>query len=307
MVDVYLWMYHEDLWSEFYRLLYPIKDKIVLHLGMCKDNASQDIHRHIIKKFPYYNITIHPNAGGDILPFITDFARNPHKQNLFIKLHAKKSKLLNRIEWRNILLHSLIGQRGQSFDSNVKYLEDYPDIGLITTKGLLFQNQETSNTSKINEILQYYGISRDSIKKKKFAAGTMFIARSCIYNKFLNLNSLDYLTKKLSFETGYVTDHNEGKYCHSLERIFGYFCEFDKHNTSSCVYATMRIINTQVPMKYLHLSITYSGLVFLEENLLIHGRLLDKTKNTFTIEWHHLSSPYIRTYIESSRNVYIGQ
>jgi hypothetical protein len=307
MVDVYLWMYHEDLWLEFYRLLYPIKDKIILHLGTCEDNTSQDTIRHITKKFPYCNITRHRNAGGDILPFITDFTRNQHKQNLFIKLHTKKSKLQNKVEWRYILLHSLIGKHGQNFYLNIKYLQEHPEIGLITNWGLLFQNKEYSNTDKINEILQYYDINRDSIKNKKFAAGTMFIGRSSIYDKFLNSSSLDYLTPKLLEETGHVTDHREGKYCHSLERMFGYFCELDKYKIASCVYPTIRIINTKIPLKRLHLSITYSGLVFLEENLLIHGKLLDKTKNTFTIEWHHLSSPYTRTYNELYRNVYIGQ
>ena len=307
MVDVYLWMYHEDLWLEFYRLLYPIKDKIILHLATCEDNVSLDIIKNITNKFPHCNITRHRNAGGDILPFITDFTNNPNKQNLFIKLHTKKSKLKNKIEWRNILLHSLIGKHGQSFYSNVKYLHEYSDIGLITNWGLLFQNEERSNTDKINEILQYYDIPRDSIKKKKFAAGTMFIGRSSIYSKFLNSSSLDYLTPKLLEETGHVTDSREGKYCHSLERIFGYLCEFDNYKTASCIYPTIRIINTKTPIRRLHLSITYSGFVFLEENLLIHGKLLDKSKNTFTIEWHHLPSSYIRTYTKLDRNLYIGQ
>jgi len=307
MVDVYLWLYHIDLWPEFYDLLSPIKNRIVLHLGLCEETSlASNIETDVKNNFPSFQINYHKNVGGDILPFLSDFANNMNKQSFFIKIHSKKSKLMSKIEWRHVLLHSLLGNGGKNFDYNYTYMTKYNKIGLISHANLLLNNKEFLNFSKINEILQYYEWPKPPINKRKFAAGTMFMARSDLYHKFINTQSLSYLKPRLETEKGYVIDYKEGKYCHSIERIFGYISQYNGYKIASTKYPNIRIINTKSTTKKLHLSMAYDNFVFLEEDLSVHGRLLQRDANSFTIEWHHLSESTIRNYKKLNNRSYIG-
>lgn len=306
MVDIYLWLYHTDLWPEFCNVLNPIKDHIFLHLELCEENHNSHIADSATDSFPNLEISYHPNAGGDILPFLSDFVSNKHKNDLFIKLHSKKSTLLNTIQWRDILLHSLIGNNGQHFFNNCSYMRKFRYAGLMSNYGLMFSNQENTNTNKINELLNYFNIDKNLLKQKKFIAGTMFLGNTSIYNKFFNEYSINHITTLLRSEVGQVTDIINGKYCHSLERIFGYICEYEKHSIVSCKYHTIKIINNKAPSKKFHLSVTYNNFVFTEESIAVHGTMLHKTDDTFTIEWRHLKNPVIKKYIKINNNTFIG-
>jgi lipopolysaccharide biosynthesis protein len=306
MVDVYLWLYHTDLWDEFYSLLSPVKKDIVLHLGLCHDTKTKELISLAEQGFPHLQITHHPNAGADILPFINDFTNNSFKQDIFVKLHSKKSRLMNKIEWREVLLHSLIGNNGTNFYTNRHRLQTNKNIGLISHKHFLFGNQERLNSYKIDEILEYYQIPKPDIKNRKFAAGTMFMGKSGLYSNILNKDSISYLSPLLKQETGYVTDLKEGKYSHSLERIFGYICGHYNYKTDNAKYQTIRILNAKSPTNKLHLSITHTGHVFLEENLTANGKLLHQSNDSFTITWNHLINPTTRTYVKITDNTYVG-
>ena len=306
MVDVYLWLYHIDLWDEFYSLLSPIKEDIVLHLGLCHDTETKEVINLAEQEFPHLKISHHPNAGADILSFINDFTNNSSKQEIFLKIHSKKSMLMNKIEWRKILLHSLIGNNGNSFYTNINRLQKHEKIGLISHRGLLFKNQEGPNASKIDEILQYYQIPKENITNRVFAAGTMFMGKSSLYNNFLNKDSISYLDPLLRQEVGYVRDNKGATYSHSLERIFGYICEHYNLRTDYARYQTIRVINTKSPTNKLHLSITHSGYVFLEEDIQVNGRLLHRNENTFTIAWQHLIKSHTRKYVKIAENTYVG-
>ena len=213
---------------------------------------------------------------------------------------------MNKIDWRRVLLHSLIGDNGNSFYTNISNLQKHKHIGLISHRGLLFKNQEGPNSGKIAEILQYYQIPKESIVNKIFAAGTMFIGNSGLYSNILNKDSISYLSTLLKQETGYVTDLKEGKYSHSLERIFGYICGHYNYKTDHAKYQTIRILNAKSPTNKLHLSITHTGHVFLEENLTANGKLLHQSNDSFTIVWNHLAKPYSRKYTKIADNTYVG-
>jgi hypothetical protein len=306
MVDVYLWLYHTDLWDEFYKLLFPIKKDIVLHLGLCHDTLNKEVVSLAERGFPNLQISEHPNAGADILPFIKDFSNNSCKQNIFVKLHSKKSRLVNKIHWRKVLLHSLIGDGGNNFLTNINHFQTNKKIGLISHKHLLFSNQEGLNSDKIDEILQYYKMPKPHITNRIFPAGTMFMGNSNLYTNVLNNDSITYLSSLLNQETGYVTDIKEAKYSHSLERIFGYICDHYGYVIDHTRHQTIRVLNVKSPTKKLHLSITHTGYTFLEENLTVSGRLLHKSDDSFTIIWHHLANPHTRKYIKVTDNTYVG-
>jgi hypothetical protein len=135
----------------------------------------------------------------------------------------------------------------------------------------------------------------------------MFMSKSSLYSNYLNKDSISYLDPLLRKETGYVTDTKGATYSHSLERIFGYICEHHNLRTDYAKYQTIRIINTKSPTNKLHLSITHSGYVFLEEDIKVNGRLLHRDEDTFTIVWRHLTKYHTRKYIKIANNMYIGE
>jgi hypothetical protein len=134
----------------------------------------------------------------------------------------------------------------------------------------------------------------------------MFMGKSSLYNNFLNKGSISYLDPLLRQEVGYVRDNKGATYSHSLERIFGYICEHYGLLTDYAKYQTIRVINTKSPTNKLHLSITNSGYVFLEEDIQVRGRLLHRDEGTFTIVWNHLTKPHTRKYVKIANNTYIG-
>lgn len=307
MVDVYLWLYHIDLFDEFIEILSPIKNDIILRLALCTDNDNTFIASKAASIFPNIYITYHPNAGGDILPFLTDFVENKHKQPLFIKLHSKKSHLLHTIQWRSILLNSLIGSNGGSFHLNLQQLCHNHNIGFLTHKFFIFRKQEHTNTKHINTLLSYFNISRNNLTHRYFPAGTMFWGRSNAYSNFLNDRFLDTFHPLLQQEVGKISDIHHGTYCHAIERIFGYLPESINYRASPTHNHLLRIINYQAPRHKLHLAIAYNNYVYIDENIIVNGELLHRTGSTFNIKWNHFDSNNIRHYTRLCNNTYIGQ
>ena len=202
------------------------------------------------------------------------------------------------------MLHSLIGTSDIFYSNHSSMLNH--DHGIVCDKNLTLRKQENTNSFKILELLNYYGIPSKQIVKKQFAAGSMFFGNSGLFEKFFNKDSLKFLTSKLSTEVGYITDINSGKYAHSLERIFGYISEYENKTIGNTIYPTKRIINHKSPTHKLHLVQTHTSFCYIQENITVKGRLLHQEPDSFTIEWHHTDKPTIRKYVKIDNNTYIG-
>ena len=89
-VAVLLWLYHTDLWNEFFSKLYPIRDHIHLYLGLEESGFKSNNIASLAKdSLSDLSISFYPNCGGDILPFIRQISNLPKSHEVFIKLHSK--------------------------------------------------------------------------------------------------------------------------------------------------------------------------------------------------------------------------
>lgn len=292
-VAVCLQLYHTDLWPEFEKLLSPLANNIKLYLALCQDNNFT----YDLSSFDHH-ISYHPNYGADVAPFLHQL--NLVKEDLFIKVHSKKSKFgkNNQVNWRSILLNDFFASK-EIFVSNLEHMLSNKNCGMICNQSFLSGRDIADNTSKINDICNLLNIDYHNLMKPKFAAGTMFLSRTDIFkNKLLkHINVLDGLLKN---EKGKVNQISGGTYSHSMERIFGYIISEQGLDFCHPDLKKIKIFNSTAPNKeYFNLITVYDGGCYLVENPNVFGYLKKNTKDIIEINWQHtknkdLNQPYKR-------------
>jgi lipopolysaccharide biosynthesis protein len=301
-IAVLLWLFHTDLWDEFYSKLYPLNEYIHLYLGIdpTRPNAAS-IANQANEKFSNINIKYYPNAGGDILPFlnqISDLSNDKH--DIFLKLHSKKSKLFNYMNWRVVLLESLIGSQ-KKFLKNIQQF-DQNETGCVCNKSLLLNNQEHTNTEHIQKLCNILDIDYHNCQNKSFAAGSMFFGKISLFQKYFNPHTLLELSHLLQNEVGHVIDNTEGRYCHALERIFGYLVLANNLKFKFCIEEKIKILNKLAPNKKLHIIKLYNEYCYAEEDPHVYGRILKDVGDHMIIEWHHINPNPIAKYKKINKN-----
>lgn len=286
----------------------PELDKLIHRLDLDVDlsiGEHNKSNKDLVKFTEKYqhrivNLTFHKNYGVDIAPFINQICRtNSEKYPLFIKLHSKESKwgAQFHVDWGTVLIDSYIGDK-YNYTKNLQLLRR-KHIGMISHNFLTLNDRESNNTNKIKYLCERLGLDYDKIEKSSFAAGSMFMSKTNIFQKYLKSNKkiLDIL---LSNETEKVDDSRSknGTYCHSLERIFGYIIK----NENLCIHPhiskTIPIFNSEY--KKLHLITTYNNDCYLREDLNIYGKLLSQNNDKLKIQWLHLQDSPIVEYIKTS-------
>lgn len=308
-IPVLLWLYHLDLWPEFFALLLPLKNFIDLRIGLCADNDNSEIERCIKANFCDYQITYHPNAGVDVLPFLQQLDNlDIDKHPFFLKIHSKRSLFIGKFNWRIMLLHSLLGN-SRIFLDNVKLLERYNHIGMITNKHFILSKQEHNNSLIIANILEdILDLSYDDLSNGIFPGGNMFFGQTDIFKKYFSTNIITKLAKHLVQETGHVTDIKHGTYCHSLERIFGYIIGHENKKIVGGVIPTIKVLNHQAldSNHRLHIILMYDNLsCCLLEDMHVCGKVLLNNSESMKIQWYHLAKPVIKTYKYINSNTII--
>lgn len=302
-IAVLLWLFHTELWNEFHTLLYPLRDNIHLYLGLEKRNNidAQKIITEAKQNFPYLSINYYSNAGGDILPFLNQMSKLSNNQHdIFLKLHSKKSQLFNYMNWRVVLLESLIGSK-KKFLKNIQQF-DNNDTGCICNKSLLLNNQEHTNTSQIQELCDILKINYNSCNGKSFAAGSMFFGQVPLFQKYFNTNTLSTLSLLLQNETGHVTDAKEGRYCHALERLFGYLVSANNLRFRFCIEEKIKILNPLATNKKIHIIKLYNGYCYAEEDPHVYGQILKDIEDSMIIEWYHIKPNCVAKYKKINNN-----
>jgi hypothetical protein len=208
-----------------------------------------------------------------------------------------------------MLLHSLLGN-GRIFLENVKLLEKYAHIGMITNKHFILKKQEYNNSLIIENILEdVLGLSYDELSHGVFPGGNMFFGRTDIFKKYFSTNVIATLVKHLLSETGHVTDIKHGTYCHSLERIFGYIIGHENKQIVGGVMPTIKVLNHQAidSNHRLHIILMYDNVsCCLLEDMHVCGKVLLHNPETIRIQWYHLAKPVIKTYKYINSNTIIA-
>lgn len=305
-VAIILWLYHIDLWPEFYSLLKPLADNIVLYLGLCDSSLSDypDIKRDI--DLFDYRIYYQNNYGCDVAPFLNQIQMV--SEPVFIKIHSKKSLwgVKNIIQWRSVLLNGLIGSK-KIFDNNIIRLSD-PNVGMICNENLLLKEREGKNTEIIQKISNMINMNYDHVANSSFPAGNMFCSKTSIYHKYFTPEVCDQLNFYLKQEQGKVDDKSNGTYSHSLERIFGYIIKQENKIFNFPEYDIIKVLNNQAPnSKYYSLIKTYNNNCYLEEDLNAYGNIIDQRHNEMTIEWLHMPTKIYQKYNIINKNTIIKE
>lgn len=285
-IAICLWIYHISIWEELLALLKPNADIIKVYIGLCTDNTKFDNFK-ILQSLESANIEYKEyylnNYGADMASFLTQLL--DITEQYFIKLHSKKSLLGNykQINWRAAHFDSLIGNKSKIL-SNIEMFE-IDNIGLICNKHFILCDQENTNQNHINELFNILEIESTKITKKCFSAGTMFMSRTQIFKKYLDKHQ-QVLLKILHQETQKINDIDRGTYAHSLERIFGYLINYDNKIIAPCCNDSyIKLQNSEAKNGYFSLITLYNNDCYIDEDINLYGKLIDKQDNYFTIKW----------------------
>jgi lipopolysaccharide biosynthesis protein len=292
-IAISLWLYHTDLWPEFYCLVRQFKDVIKLYIGLYKDNNNSQILYDIESNGIDAHISYYDNYGADIAPFLKDLSLIT--EDVFIKIHGKKSRLgtNKQINWKNVLCHSLLGS-WPILVNNIHTIQQ-PNIGSICHRQLIFSNRESYHHAKILELCEILNINYNELTQKQFAAGSMFMGLTKIYQKYLNPDSLTILDSKLRQEHGKVHDQYPGTYSHALERIFGYIIEDSGLKFGFAELTTYKIFNKN-KNTFFNLVIIHNKDCYLLEDINVYGDILHMDKKIININWLHQDKPQKQSY-----------
>jgi hypothetical protein len=168
------------------------------------------------------------NKGKDIggkLAALFYYMEYCAKTDYLAFLHDKVSPQTINAEYWLEQLYSIF--REDLFNKALKKMGKNRHIGIIGSKTFLNNEYrrvnrefETTNNELLLELMGKYGIS---CPQYNFIAGTIFIARSRIYEEFFSRYSPFEAREKL--ETGNVLDLDQGTYTHSWERVLSFIAE----------------------------------------------------------------------------------
>jgi lipopolysaccharide biosynthesis protein len=300
LIAILLYVYHTEIWDDLYPLLLNIKDSSNLFISLYEDHDNTKIIKQA-KELNTVKISfIKQNHGVDISPFLYQI-NDIDKDNFsyFIKLHSKKSLLQNRIQWRSILYHSLVGSK-DILEQNTQILNKNKLVGAITDKSMIM-NSIGHNKKHLNYLCKLLKINN---KKKNFMAGSMFMARTSIFQKYLNDSTIPIIDNLL--EDGAVKDIDRGTFCHAMERVFGKIVLENHAIKPACISPSFKVYNTEYKESY-SFYITYDNYCYSWNLPRFFGKILEFTDNLLCIEWKHLSDngSIIKKYHKNTNQYYI--
>lgn len=208
-----------------YYLKYLKNIKVVdfdIYVTMVVENL--EIKKKIKTIFPNAVFLVVPNRGFDVgafIYFLNIIDLNSYKYILKIHTKSFKKKCLNEKKrstkkiWINNLVKPLIGKR-ENVLNNFKMFEQNNTLMMIA--GIILSKKGHYNylLTKINTVLQ--NIRLNSVKKLSFVPGTMFLARSSIFEKLKNYD-ISYFEESSS-------NVSDNQMAHVFERIFGVLAEY---------------------------------------------------------------------------------
>ena len=216
-IFVHVHLFYKEMWSELKSCLSNIEGYEYDLFVSLVDNDSSLQDDILLFKYDA-NIIICENKGYDIMPFVKIInSINLDEYSYVVKLHTKRNtnKLyLNSFsfkgsDWRNCLL-SFIKTKA-NFAKCINTLEQNSDVGMCADSKIIITSDFYDKIAK--KRLQEFVASKSlKMTKYSFVAGTMFIAKSNIFNE-LKLIDLS------SFEDDFKS---EGQYAHMVERLLGY-------------------------------------------------------------------------------------
>lgn len=320
-IAVLLYLYDTELWHEYKQLLHSIKDYIFLDVALCDEDINQDnvrVLEDLQDNFAQsqYRVRLLPNRGVDVGPFLIQLSGiDAEKYPYFIKLHSKTSLwgIHQTINWRSFLVDCLIGSKDILSENITKINQDR--VGMIGCKGLCLGVESNYYNDNIISFIMYkvlqlkkFFIRKNNqiylkdhyIDKFNFIAGTMFMSKTAIFQKYFTKDIIpplyDMLPNKKPTNVSLP---------HSLERIFGYIMGVEKKKIIDGSY-TKNVFLKEGNVKH-KINITYSNDFFIDQNSLLAGTVLEASDEFLVLKWLNDDNEITKKYAKHKRyNYYVA-
>ncbi len=220
-VGVFAHIFYPELTKEIAAHLGNIPVPFDLFVSTDSEAKREDIKRQL-KDFgaPNATVTVFPNRGRDIAPFIVGFAEHVRAYDVVCHVHSKQSKHDDILSgWREYLLHQLLGTKMivssilfALSSGSVDFL--FPDHYGPVVQSLNFGH----NFDLMKDLLERCGISFSKDILLEFPSGSMFWARPATLEPLLALG-LGF--EDFPSESGQI----DGTLAHAIERSLVYVTE----------------------------------------------------------------------------------
>ena len=219
---VHLHLYYTEMWDTMKHYLKHLEAySYRLFVTMVKEAPElrreiQAFHADCV----FYTIE---NRGYDVGPFVHVLSQiEPEEYQFILKIHTKNDNsrknswcnilYISRWAWAHLLLRALLGSR-KRVQRNMETMLRHPEIGMIGAANLIIHKPDDMPIVEqgAHALLRRFGFPE---QRYQFVAGTMFLARSCIFRKIK-----DSLTLADFEESG--GSGADGTLAHIMERVFG--------------------------------------------------------------------------------------
>ena len=179
------------------------------------ENSKAADREKIIKKFPEAKISLHPNRGRDIAPFLEvlpEIINNDY--DLVCKVHTKKDDPVYGDVWRWLMLQATLGS-SELVSLILDKFAAFKNLGMTgpallykSSKALMYNN--LGNIRKIRQLMP---------GKPVIPEDWGFFPGSCFWARPASLATLAETVKQLDFEDD--NTQTDGQLAHAAERLFG--------------------------------------------------------------------------------------
>lgn len=256
-IGVFIHIFYPELLCELKQYIKNIPQ--IAHIYVSTDTQTKaNIIREALEDmgFSKLNISIFPNKGWDIAPFIVGFANEIQKYDLILKIHAKRSTQMSKElsdNWRKILFSSLIGSQ-KKVNTILNLFICNPKLGMLCPPPVAhYANciNMAGNMNMMQRLLMPFGIKLLPDTAIDFPMGSMFWCRP--------KTVMPWIEQHLTFSDFELTNPNQrdGSLAHALERLFFFGCgisgfHWGRIAPTNCTMLTpVRRINTMPACKKL--------------------------------------------------------
>ena len=218
---IHVHVFYPELWIEIRNCLNSIRSySYDLFVTLPDDTA--ELKEEITRLFPNAKVEVVENRGYDVAPFVHILNQvNLENYQYIVKIHTKKNMneeatingfSVSGNRWRKFLLRFLKNEK--TFQDCIDGFEKHSSLGMVCDFRLIMSLSSDNGRLRalVGDWAKKMGFSLHG--KERFVAGTMFIARANLFEKFKRLN-----LRMSDFEAGRV-DHLMGL-AHVMERILG--------------------------------------------------------------------------------------
>ncbi len=218
-------VYYPELWPEIAQRLTAISHPFDLLITTTTEQAPL-VSPAITASFPHARITVQPNLGMDLLPFLSLIPFLIEQGYTAVcKLHTKKGDCDLAAHWRYAMLDAMVGSDA-IFTQTANAFAKHPNMQLAGP-ATLYQSARRlmlSNEPAIHDLLmQIQGVDLPDVDWG-FFAGSMFWIRPQTLKKFAD--NLVFIRSKITPDY-----QKDGQLVHAIERLIGLLPALQKGHT----------------------------------------------------------------------------